>query len=140
MARGDDIVVILEHVANENAGTIRDFLVREKTPFEEIQLFQKGYAMPSLDEVSALVVMGGPMNVYEEEKYAFLKEENRYIQDAVRQGIPYLGICLGSQLLAKALGAKVTKASQPEVGWGKVELTAAALESALFKNFESRSI
>lgn len=119
---------------------MRDFLAREKIPFEEIRLFEKGQKLPDLDEARALVVMGGPMNVYEEEKHPFLKDEDRFIRQAMQHGIPYLGICLGSQLLAKALNARVTKAAQPEVGWGEVKLTAAAANSLLFKNFPKSTL
>ena len=110
-------VTILEHVPNEKAGTIRDFLFKEHIPFDEIRLFD-GARLPDPSEVSALIVMGGPMNVYEEEKYPFLKEEDLFIRAAIEKRVPYLGICLGSQLLAKALGAKVMKAREPELGWG----------------------
>lgn len=128
-------VAILEHVASEKAGTIRDFLVKERIPFEEIRLFERGWRLPEPKELSALVVLGGPMNVYEEDKHPFLKDEDRYIREVLRAHVPYLGICLGSQLLAKALGARVMKAARPEVGWGEVALSSSALESSLFKGF-----
>ena len=75
-------VTILEHVHNEKAGTIRDFLHKEHILFDEIHLFD-GEEFPKIEEVSALIVMGGPMNVYEEEKFPFLKEEDRFIRLAI---------------------------------------------------------
>ena len=72
------------------------------------------------------------MNVYEETSYPFLVEENRYIREAVKMGVPYLGVCLGSQLLAKALGAKVYKAKQEEIGWDEVTLKNTAASDRLF--------
>ena len=125
-------VVILQHVANENAGTILAYLKRHHIPFRQVNLFEEPYTLPPLTHVRALVVMGGPMNVYEEEKYPFLTAENLYIQEAVRRGIPFLGICLGSQLLAKALGAKVMKAPVEEIGWDTVDLRAAAGPDPVF--------
>ena len=133
-------VVILEHVPNEKAGTILDFLKKEKIPFREVRLYEEGFELPPIGSVRALVVMGGPMNVYEEEKHPFLKEENCFIQEAVRNGVPYLGICLGSQLLAKALGARVYKAKQSEIGWDKVQLTAQTKSDALFGALNSAEL
>lgn len=80
----------------------------------------------------ALVVMGGPMNVYQEKEHPFLKKENAFIRKAVKAGVPYFGVCLGSQLLAKALGARVYKARRPEVGWDDVSLTPAARKDPVF--------
>ena len=119
-------VIILEHVPNEKAGTILNFLNQEKIPFREVRLFEEGFELPPIDSARALVVMGGPMNVGEEDKHPFLKVENRFIQEAVQKGVPFLGICLGAQLLAKALGAKVYKAKRPEIGWDDVSLTGEA--------------
>lgn len=137
-------VIILQHVASENAGTILDFLKKKKIPFQQVKLFrdvtgtrtEKVHVpdiFPDIDKARALVVMGGPMNVYEEEKYPFLKAENTFIQEAILRGVPYLGVCLGSQLLAKAMGAKVYKAKKEEIGWDIVELTARAKEDPLFR-------
>lgn len=80
------------------------------------------------------------MNVYEEEEFPFLKEENRYIQEAVKKKVPYLGVCLGSQLLAKALGAKVYKATQEEIGWQAVDMTAQSVKDKLFSCLNSKKL
>ena len=133
-------VVILEHVPSEKAGTILDFLKKEKIPYREVRLFEKKFKLPSLEKIRALVVMGGPMNVYEERKFPFLKAENMFIQKAVRAGIPYLGICLGSQLLAKALGAKVYKARKPEVGWDDVRLLPVCKKDPVFGGLDFDSL
>ncbi len=125
-------VVILQHIANENAGTILDFLKREEIPFRQIDLFRPGYELPDLRNVRALVVMGGPMNVYEEDKHPFLIEEDRYIREAVKKNVPYLGVCLGSQLLAKAMDAKVYKAKREEIGWDEVKLAPSVPSDGVF--------
>jgi GMP synthase (glutamine-hydrolysing) len=78
--------------------------------------------------------LGGPMNVYEEDKFPFLKAENSFLKEIVAKEIPFLGICLGGQLLAKACGAQVSKSSEKEVGWGTVKLTSAAKQDELFRN------
>ena len=125
-------VVILEHVPNETAGTMLDFLVERNISYQVVRLYEEGFEFPAVSSIRSLVVMGGPMNVYEEDKHPFLKRENLLIQEAIGQGIPYLGICLGAQLLAKALGASVYKAKEPEVGWGQVWLSREAKQDSLF--------
>lgn len=124
-------VFILKHIASEDAGTILDFLKKRNIPHIGVNLYA-GNSLPALDQVQALVIMGGPMNVYEEEKYPFLKEETVFIKKAIEAGIPCLGICLGSQLIAKALGKRVYKASQPEVGWDEVSLLESARQDVVF--------
>jgi GMP synthase (glutamine-hydrolysing) len=68
--------------------------------------------------------MGGPMGVYEHDRYAFIREEIRLIEDTLQKNKPILGICLGSQLLASALGATVRRGKKMEIGWHAVMLTA----------------
>jgi GMP synthase-like glutamine amidotransferase len=82
--------------------------------------------------------MGGPMNVYEEDKYPFLKSEDLFIKEAIQSGRSILGICLGSQLIAKALGATVFKAPVKEIGWYEVSLTKEGLKDPLFSGFPKR--
>jgi GMP synthase (glutamine-hydrolysing) len=72
------------------------------------------------------------MNVYEESKYPFLNEENSYIQTAISKKIPYLGVCLGAQLLAKAMDVKVYKAPREEIGWDLVDIRAEAKNDPVF--------
>ena len=124
-------VWILKHVASEDAGTIKDFLIHNAIPFGTVDLYDSA-KLPDISEVSALVIMGGPMNVYEEEAYPFLKEETAFIRKALDRDIPTLGICLGSQLIAKALGAKVYKAAVKEVGWDDILLNKEAQKDFLF--------
>jgi len=92
--------------------------------------FLKFFDMPpaEVDLVAAagLVVLGGPMNVDQTDRYPFLAREVGWIQDAIQAGLPVLGICLGSQLMAKALGAKVWAAGTKQIGWYEVRLTPAA--------------
>ncbi|MBI2201863.1 MAG: type 1 glutamine amidotransferase, partial [Armatimonadetes bacterium] len=90
-----------------------------------------GEGFPDPGDVRAVVVLGGPMNVYQEAKYAFLAQEDRFIREVVGRGIPYLGVCLGAQLLAKALGARVYASSVKEIGYYSLELTDAGQSDAL---------
>ena len=123
-------VFILKHVANEGAGTLADFMKAKKIPFQTVELYS-GEPLPSVQEAGAVLVMGGPMNVDEEAKHPFLKKETEFIQQLVSDDIPTLGVCLGSQLIAKALGTKVYKAAAPEIGWDHVKLTEEAKKDPL---------
>ncbi len=94
-----------------------------------------GHSLPKDDtDFQAVVCLGGPMNVYEEEKYPFLKEEDIFIKKILQKRIPYLGICLGAQLLAKACDARVTRSPVEEIGWSKVQLTPKGKKDLLFSN------
>ncbi len=110
------MILIIKHIDIEGPGTFGDFLTTKGEPFRIVEL-GAGEKLPSnLDGIHAVVVLGGPMNVYEEDKYPFLKDENSFIQDVLKKEIPYFGICLGSQLLAKAAGARVVRSPVKEIG------------------------
>lgn len=130
-------ILIIKHIEIEGPGTLGDFLKQRGRQTETIEL-EKGDALPSVDECEAIVSLGGPMNVYEEDKYPFLKEEDKFLKQAIREGIPVLGICLGAQLLAKACGARVTKAPQKEIGWYEVKLTEETKTDSLFGGLPER--
>src|SRR5690348_12475360 len=101
-------VFILQHVPNEGAGTMLVHLETNGIPYHAVGLY-KGDPLPDVDSVAAALVMGGPMNVDEENKYPFLKEETAFIGGLAARDVPTLGVCLGSQLIAKALGKRVYK-------------------------------
>jgi GMP synthase-like glutamine amidotransferase len=93
---------------------------------------------PELDDLDLLVIMGGPMNVYEEEQYPWLAAEKNLIRACVAAGKAVLGICLGAQLIADALGGKVARAPFEEIGWHPVELTEAGRREGVVAGFPSR--
>jgi len=113
---------ILQHVAWEGPGQIAAEAKTRGLPLDARRLYL-GTSLPTPDEVAGLIVMGGPMGAYETEKYPFLAGECRLIADLVASDRPVLGVCLGAQLLAKALGARVFPGPAPEIGFGRVELT-----------------
>jgi GMP synthase (glutamine-hydrolysing) len=115
-------VLIIKHIDIERPGLIEDCLRQEKIPFYVLNL-ESGLHLPKLDDLTHIVILGGPMNVYEEDRYPFLKDEDLFIKEAIQKGKTLLGICLGAQLIAKALGAKVLKAPVKEIGWYDVSLT-----------------
>lgn len=90
----------------------------------------KAEALPELSSFDWLIVMGGPMGVYDEDKYPWLAGEKRFLKEAVDAGKLVLGVCLGAQLLSVVLGGQVTKNSQREIGWFPVTATPQALSPA----------
>lgn len=130
-------VLVFQHVKGEGLGLFREFLARWAIPYDTVA-FHQGDSIPPLSDYDAVLVLGGPMNVYEEDRYPFLREEDRVIKQAVGEGKPYLGICLGAQLLAKALGAPVTANPVKEIGFGDVTLTDEAARDAVFGNLSGK--
>jgi len=126
-------VFALQHIACEGLGIIEKVFQDRGVPYCYIRLDQ-GEKLPTPEEISgnALVILGGPMNVYEEERYPYLKEETELIRYGLDTGIPMIGICLGAQLIAKAAGARVYAGKAKEIGWYPVNLESAAAEDALF--------
>lgn len=132
--------LIVKHIDIEGPGTLGDFLDAKSIEYKIVEL-GAGEALPSdLTGIKAVVVLGGPMNVDEEDKFPFLKPENEFIQRVLSKEIPFLGICLGSQLLAKAAGAKVGKSPVKEIGWYKIQMTADGKQDPLFKNFKEDDV
>jgi GMP synthase-like glutamine amidotransferase len=113
-------VHFIQHVPFESPG----YLVEWAQAHEHSTSFTRLYentTFPPLAEMDLLVIMGGPMGVYEEEKYAWLKPEKEFIFSAIRAGKKVLGICLGSQLIASSLGANVYPNPEKEIGWWPVK-------------------
>lgn len=129
------MLFVLQHIACEHLGIIAEALEKDGIEYECVKLFESE-AVPKAGDCSALIILGGPMNVYEEEKYQFLREEDKLIRKALARNIPMLGICLGAQLIAKAAGAMVTKGKQKEIGWYEVKLTDEGKRDEAFKEFE----
>ena len=129
------MILIVKHIDIEGPGTLGDFLKAQGEPFRILELGAGEKPPVDPNAFKAVVVLGGPMNVDEEDRFTFLKPENDFIQKVLKENIPFLGICLGSQLLAKAAGARVVKSPVKEIGWYHIQLTAEGLKDPLFKGF-----
>ncbi|WP_100488950.1 type 1 glutamine amidotransferase [Sporolactobacillus pectinivorans] len=125
-----------QHVPFEQPGMIRDWAKARHHQMDGTLFYEKGFRVPDIDRIDMLVIMGGPMNVYEEDKYPWLSEEKKLIKEALNLEIPILGICLGSQLLADRLGAKIFPGRQKEIGWFPVSFKADA--HSPFRTFPDR--
>jgi GMP synthase-like glutamine amidotransferase len=125
-------ILIIKHASNEGPGHIRTFFEGQGWPIELVD-FSNGDVLPNnLDGVAAVVLLGGPMNVYEEKEYPFLKKEDNFIGRLIIEEIPFIGICLGAQLLAKACQGRVFKSNTAEIGWYTVNLTKEGRHDTLF--------
>jgi GMP synthase (glutamine-hydrolysing) len=130
-------VRVLQHLAAEPLGIIGDALEAAGIEADYIRVFEGDPIPIELNDAAGLVVMGGSMGVYEQHQYPFLSDEIRLIERALKAEKPVLGICLGSQLIASALGAEVRKGAGKEIGWFPVSLTSAATSDGLLAGVES---
>jgi GMP synthase (glutamine-hydrolysing) len=124
--------LILMHNETEVPGSLGTYLESAGGSIELLKLYEGASIPATTDGFSAIISMGGPMNVYEEEKYPFLRDETLFLSKAIKAGIPTLGVCLGAQMIAKALGASVTKSPKKEVGWSRIDLTKEGQIDSLF--------
>jgi GMP synthase (glutamine-hydrolysing) len=116
--------LVFRHVEHEHIGTLAGVMNEIGIPYRYADLFRHEPVPARLDQIAGLIVMGGPMGVYDTDRYPFLKQEKALIRQASKAGLPVLGICLGAQLIASALGAKVYPGPQKEIGWYPVEVVA----------------
>jgi GMP synthase (glutamine-hydrolysing) len=124
-------LLVLQHIACEPPAAFEDELRSRGLDLVRVEL-DEGEALPDWRDFAATIVMGGPMGAYEEDAHPWLFEETRQIGEAARAGHPIWGVCLGAQLLAGALGARVYAGEEAEVGLLPVELTADASGDPVF--------
>jgi GMP synthase-like glutamine amidotransferase len=122
----------IEHVWFEGPGRIAEWACARGLAVTRTQL-HSGDALPSPDAFDWLVIMGGPMSVNDERRYAWLAPEKRLIRQAQDRGCTVLGVCLGAQLIADALGARVYRAGEREIGWWPVQRVAGAEDTSILR-------
>ncbi|MFA5181228.1 MAG: gamma-glutamyl-gamma-aminobutyrate hydrolase family protein [Syntrophales bacterium] len=110
----------LQHVPFEGLGSIEPWLEAAGYEITNTRLFEAA-GLPDPAMIDMLVVMGGPMSVNDEDKFPWLAQEKRFIRAAINYGTPVLGICLGAQLIASAMGAMVYRNSVKEIGWFPIQ-------------------
>lgn len=116
------MIAIIKNVKTEGPGSIEDFLKSKSIPYKIFEA-EDGQIPSTLEGYTGLIVMGGPMGVYEIEIYPHLKMTSRLIREAINRNLRVLGICLGAQLIAYTLGGRVYKGHGEEIGWHDIELT-----------------
>ncbi len=124
-------VLILKNTPSEGPGTIEDFLRRQGTSYRIVELGRETVTDP--ERFDTLVMMGGPMSVNDEKIYPYIEREMELVRQFISAGKKVFGVCLGAQIMAKALGAKVYAGPQKEIGWYDIELTEGGIKDPLMK-------
>lgn len=109
-----------QHVSFEGLGYIGTWLQAKGFQLTATHFYEENPVLPKLEEIDMLIVMGGPMGVYDDHRFPWLHEEKVFIEDAINAGKKVMGICLGAQLIALCLGAFVNTARHKEIGWHPV--------------------
>lgn len=126
-------LLVIQHAASETIGAFSTVLANRGIQVSCLEAYKKPEIPTGLGSHSGLILMGGPMSVYDEDIYSFLGPERRLIQNCLRENKPVLGICLGCQLIASALGARVVPGAAKEIGWKRVTLTEEGKQDPLLR-------
>ncbi len=127
--------LVLQHIPIEHPGIFRDFMKRDNIEIHTVEL-DEGESIPDLKSYDAMIVMGGPMDTWQEEEYSWLKPEKESIYEfTCIQKKPYLGLCLGAQLLGEVIGGKVKKMEIPEIGALTIDISN---HETIFKNMPNK--
>jgi len=129
-------LLVLQHIAVEDPGYIKDLMEADGWRLTQVELDQGETIPADLSSFDAMLCMGGPMDTWMEAEYPWLIEEKKRIREwVVDMGKPFLGFCLGCQLLGEVLGGEVVESKPAEIGMLDIDMTAAAKEDALFSEF-----
>jgi GMP synthase (glutamine-hydrolysing) len=129
--------LVIQHIACEPPGAYEEEMLARGIAFDRVQI-DEGQPLPDWRDYQAIVAMGGPMSANEERELPWLAQEKRAIASAVRVGLPYWGVCLGAQLLAASLGARIYRGAEPELGiYDNLALTQDARHDPVFASLPS---
>ena len=129
-------VLVLQHIAIEDPGYIKDLIEADGFELTQIELDEGDSIPEDLSGFDAMLCMGGPMDTWMEDEYPWLIEEKKRIREwVVDLEKPFLGFCLGCQLLGEVLGGEVVKSEPPEIGVLDINMTAASQQDALFADY-----
>lgn len=131
-------ILVFQHVPYEPLGTLDPLLKESGFRIRYVNFGREPRSRPALEKYEALIVLGGPMNSDQIDTFPNLITEVEIIREAVEQEMSVLGICLGAQLLAKALGGSVSRNAVREIGWYDVDLTAAGTSDPVLSTFAKR--
>lgn len=132
-------ILVFQHIAIEHPAIFRDFMAADGVAWDAVELDQ-GEPIPPFDGYDALMVMGGPMDVWQTDSHPWLEPEKAAVREAVvERRLPYLGLCLGHQLLADALGGRVAAMAKPEIGVLDFTLTPEGVVDPLFAGLDAVS-
>jgi GMP synthase-like glutamine amidotransferase len=123
-------VHVLQHVPFEGLGSIETWLSEQGADVQYTRFYQSP-ELPNPRCVDLVIAMGGPMSVNNEREYPWLKQEKQFISEAIRRGVPVVGVCLGAQVIASALGTRVFANRPKEIGWFPIE--AVDVDSGAFR-------
>lgn len=132
-------ILAIRHIAREGAGTLETYLREKGASFHYWDIVASPERAVEPEDYDAYIILGGPMGAYEEDKYPFIRRELAILEKLLGAQKPILGICLGAQLLAKALGARVLKGPWKEIGWYPVMLTEEGKRDSVFRRVASRT-
>lgn len=127
----------LQHVPFENAANIGKWAEENGHSLTKTEIFE-GQTFPDITEIDLLAIMGGLMNIYQYRDYPWLKEEKKFIEKAISKKVKVIGICLGGQLIADVLGAKITQNPYVEIGWHEVTLNKKCAGMNFFEDFPEK--
>lgn len=131
-------IAVFQHVPHENLGSYEASLRQAGVEIEYVHSYREDLSRRRLsdrEDLSGIIVLGGPMSANDGAELPFIREELRLIEEAMKREMPILGVCLGSQLLAKALGSRVYRGEAKEIGWYPLWMRPEARKDPLFAGF-----
>jgi GMP synthase-like glutamine amidotransferase len=113
-------VQVLKHVPFEDIGSMAPWLLKKGATIHYTRFYEKPI-LPNVRGLDLIIIMGGPMSVNDEKEFPWLRSEKEFIKQALDKGVPVLGVCLGAQLMASALGCRVYRNHLKEIGWFSIQ-------------------